>query len=122
MKKPTSPEGKTNKQKTKYSIKTKNRFSSKRIEQVVPKYIITLRILLQRSLIELEALSIYGETCLHSTISTLSNQKGIRFYRKSEAHKHRNGGVTHFTRYSIFDEDKEKAKALIKPFEASNDG
>ena len=90
-KKPASPPEKTSKKK----------FSTKKITQVIPKYIITLRILLDRSLIELEALSLYGETCLHSTISTLSNKKGIRFHRKSELHKNRAGGITKRTEIKL---------------------
>lgn len=112
MKKPTSPEGKTN--------QDKNKCSTNDIKQVIPKYIITLQILLKRSLVELEALSLYGETCLHSTISFLYNKKGIRFHRKNEPHEHRNGGIANFTRYSIYEEDREKTLALIKPYQASN--
>lgn len=114
MKKSASPEGKIN--------QDNNKCSTNKITQVIPKYIITLQCLLNRSLVELEAFNLYGETCLHSTISMLYNKKGIRFHRKTEAHKHQHGGITYFTRYTIFDEDVEKAKGLIKPFEASNDG
>ena len=59
-----------------------------------PKYIITLIHLLERrstGLNELEALGLYGETCLHSTISTLSNGHGMTFKRKREPHQHRGG-------------------------------
>jgi len=116
---PALPPEKTSKKK--FSTKNKNKLIKATIKKITPKYILTLRILLNRSLVELEAFKLYGETCLHSTISTLANKKGVRFHRKSEPHKHQNGGVTHFTRYTLFDEDREKAKALIKPFEASND-
>lgn len=92
-----------------------------RVGRVVPKYIICLRTLLDRSLTELEALNLYGETCLHSTISTLYNKKEIRFHRKPEAHKHRGGGVVYFMRYRIYETDRKKALALIKPYEATND-
>lgn len=50
---------------------------------------------------ELEALSSYSDTCLHSSISTLANKHGLQFTRKPEAHNHRGGGKTIFTRYSI---------------------
>lgn len=111
MKKPASPIEKTSLDLGKHT----------RHKRVVPKYLIALRYLLQGSLIELEALGLYGETCLHSTISTLYNQKGIRFHRKRETHRHRGGGITHFTRYSLFDEDRQKADALISIYEADND-
>lgn len=122
MNKPTSPEGKTSSDKSKCSTKKINILIKKPIKQIVPKYIIALSLLLKKSLVELEAFSEYGETCLHSTISTLANKNGIRFHRKSESHINRNRGETHFTRYTIFDEDREKAETLIKPFKASNDG
>lgn len=95
--------------------------NSNRVGRVVPKYIICLRILLKQSLVELEALREYGETCLHSTISTLYNQKGIRFHRKPEAHRHKGGGVVYFTRYSLYKSDRKKAMALIAPYVAAND-
>jgi len=57
---------------------------------------------------ELEALQAYGETCLHSTISTLANRHGLIIERKMEPHKHRRGGLTHFTRYSLVDEKSIK--------------
>jgi hypothetical protein len=59
-------------------------------------------------LIELEALQAYGETCLHSSVSTLSNKHDLIINRKTEPHQHRRGGITHFTRYSLVDEDSIK--------------
>ena len=61
-------------------------------------------------LTELEALSVYGETSLHSTISTLSNSKGLVFKRESQPHTHQHGRKVFFTRYWLLD-DKEIAKA-----------
>ena len=122
MKKPAFPKGKTNNDKKKCSTKVKTRLPKICSKQVIPKYIIALRFLLKMTLIELEAFNLYGETCLHSTISTLSNQKKIRFHRKSEAHQHKNGGVTHFTRYTLFNEDHYKAEILTRKYGASNDG
>lgn len=91
------------------------------LRQITPKYIICLRYLLKRTLVELEAFRLYGETCLHSTISTLSNQKGIRFERKLEKHRHKGGGYTHFTRYKLIEEDRSKALAIVSFYEAAND-
>lgn len=79
-----------------------------------PKYIIALQHLLERAdagMNELEALRLYGETCLHSTISTLSNGHGIPFTRVFERHCHRRGGITHFKRYRIA--DRKKALKLV---------
>jgi len=71
-----------------------------------PKYILCLEYFISRQadgLNELDALKLYGETCLHSTVSTLSNNHGISFTRKFEPHKHRNGGKTRFKRYWLND-------------------
>ncbi len=68
-------------------------------------------------LAELEALNSYGDTCLHSTISTLANSKGLIFKRVPEKHTHQRGGVTRFTRYSLFNgEEKVKAKMLLNHY------
>lgn len=70
------------------------------------KYIISLEHFLVRQsegLNQLEALGLYGETCLHSTVSTLANNHGINFRRRREPHKHRGGGTTHFMRYWLND-------------------
>jgi hypothetical protein len=67
-------------------------------------------------MIELEALQAYGETCLHSTISTLSNRHDLIIDRKTEPHQHRRGGMTHFTRYSLIDEESIKKAQNILAF------
>ena len=70
-----------------------------------------------KGMIELEALQAYGETCLHTTISTLANKHGLLIGRKTEPHNHRRGGVTHFTRYTLIDElSTHKAKALLSHY------
>ncbi len=81
-----------------------------------PKFIISLSHLMTRSLNELEALSLYGETCLHSTISTLKNKYGIDFCRVRESHQHRRGGKTSFMRYTLQKRYKEKAANLLKRY------
>ena len=81
----------------------------------VPKYIICLKHLYDRmsqGINELEALSLYGETCLHSTISTLANTHGIAFKRKMEPHQHQGGGITHFKRYWLC--TPSQAQRLLK--------
>ena len=84
----------------------------------IPKKAICLAYLMRRSLIELEALSLYGETCLHSTISDLSNKHGLIFKRVREAHKHQHGGITHFTRYTLAQESHSDAAMLLKRYGA----
>jgi hypothetical protein len=71
----------------------------------------------EKGMIELEALQVYGETCLHTTISTLANKHGLIIARKTEAHNHRRGGVTHFTRYTLIDElSVRKANSLLSHY------
>lgn len=82
-----------------------------------PKYIVSLKELIERGeagLNELEALSAYGETALHSTISTLCNGHGLEFKRVFEPHRHRRGGITHFMRYTLIDRDK--ALSMVQPY------
>lgn len=70
-----------------------------------------------RSLVQLEALSVYGETCLHSTISDLYNNHGVGFERAPEPHQHQGGGTTYFTRYTLLESSREKAQALVDHYE-----
>lgn len=82
-----------------------------------PKYIICLQHFLARQadgLNELDALRLYNETCLHSTVSTLSNNHGIRFKRKFEPHKHQGGGTTRFMRYWL--DDANQAVRMVSGY------
>ncbi|MAC45539.1 MAG: hypothetical protein CMI12_01620 [Oceanospirillum sp.] len=81
-----------------------------------PKKIIALQHLMERSLNQLEALPLYGETCLHSTISTLSNDHDIDFDRVREQHQHQGGGITHFMRYTLTDDSRSQAQALVNHY------
>ncbi len=70
------------------------------------KYIISLEhflVLQSEGLNQLDAFDLYGETCLHSTVSMLANDRGIKFKRRREPHKHRGRGTTHFMRYWLND-------------------
>lgn len=82
----------------------------------VPKKAICLSYLYQHSLVELEALSLYGETCLHSTISALANNNGLEFKRVRESHSHQHGGTVYFTRYTLADESRKAAAALLRHY------
>jgi hypothetical protein len=82
--------------------------------KLLPKKIVSLKILEVRSLIEPEALKLYGDTCLHSTVSTLWNTHNIGFDRVSEKY-----GVhkVSFTRYTLQENSKERAAQLIAHYE-----
>lgn len=93
-------------------------------------------------LVELEALTAFGTTCLHSDISTLYNKHGVIFIRKPEPHQHKCGGTVTFTRYtpaSLADAQKlltivnryrtkrslsplpeQQANKLLEPFKADS--
>jgi hypothetical protein len=45
----------------------------------------------ESGLIELEAFQAYGETCLHTTVSKLSNAHGLTFKRSSHQHRSKRG-------------------------------
>lgn len=79
----------------------------------LPLKIIALTHLLERSLNKLEALNLYGDTALNSTISTLTHKHGLVFERKNELHQHRNGGNTHLTRYTLSEDIRNSAEALV---------
>jgi hypothetical protein len=80
----------------------------------LPKFIVSLDVLIARSLIEPEALNLYGDTCLHSTISTLWNTHHIGFDRVPEKY-----GVYNvsFTRYTLQESSRERALNLIAHYE-----
>jgi hypothetical protein len=83
----------------------------------LPKFIITLELMISRGdigLNQLEAFSLSGETCLHSTVSTLANNHNIGFSRTREPHKHRNGGKVYFMRYRL--NSMENAYTLIEHY------
>lgn len=86
----------------------------------LPKKILALKHLIKHSLITLEASRLYGDTALHSTISTLSNTHGITFERKREAHIHQNGGLTYFTRYTLSELCRVRAEQLVAFYEAKH--
>ncbi|UZE95890.1 hypothetical protein [Alkalimarinus alittae] len=74
-----------------------------------PKYIICLKHFIEKQaegLNELDALRLYNETCLHSTVSYLTNKRNMKFRRKLQPHNHKGGGKTHFMRYWLADVDQ----------------
>ena len=90
-------------------------------KQQIPKTIIALSYLIDGSMNKLDALRLYGDTCLNTTISELSNYQGFRFIRKNEVHINKAGGRTHFTRYWLAEEDKARAIKMIYKY-WSDDG
>ncbi len=79
----------------------------------IPKYILSLTHFVNRSMNRLEALSLYGDTCLNTTVSALVNDHGISFIKKMEPHVNQAGGTVRFTRYRLADESKGRAYQLI---------
>ena len=66
-----------------------------------------------------EANELMGESCLHTSVSSLQNSKGITFFRRSEPWTHRHSGKTHFTRYWLACPKEEvKAVALLNKLRA----
>ena len=86
----------------------------------IPKYIVSLSYFIHRSMNRLEALSLYGDTCLNTTVSTLSKEHGFKFTKRLEPHTNQAGGLVHFTRYWLEDDSKEQAFQAIKPYLATN--
>ena len=71
----------------------------------------------EAGLFELEALQAYGDTALHSTISTLANSHGFTFRRLDHRHTNQFGLVVHFTRYILTDDEQiDKAKSQLKHY------
>ena len=65
----------------------------------------------------LEANNEYGETCLHTSVSTLTHNHGINFKYQPESIKNRAGSISRFTRYSLLtDDDVLRAKKLINHY------
>ena len=82
-----------------------------------PKKIIALHYLMTRPLIQLEAAELWGETCLHSTISELYHVNGLEFDRVQHPHQHRHGGMAYFKRYTLKESSKTKAQALLDQYQ-----
>jgi len=64
-------------------------------------------------MIQLEANQAYGETCLHSEISSLVHKHNITFSRVTESVTNRVGLVSSFTRYALLTESIDRAKRLV---------
>ncbi len=94
--------------------------TSKAYKQKIPKTIMALSYLIDGSMNKLEALSLYGDTCLNTTISELSNYQGFKFIRTSEVHYRKGGGRTHFTRYRLAEKDRERAIKMVYKYWSDN--
>lgn len=84
-----------------------------------PKYIVALECFLERQeqgLTTLEAMNLYGDTCLHTTVSDLCNNRGLGFRRVPEEHCHRGGGKTKLMRYWLLPQSVEQATAVIESY------
>lgn len=72
------------------------------------KQMICLAHLLVGSLNKLEALRLYNDTCLNTTISQLGD-KGYNFTKKREPHVNRIGDTVYFMRYALTPSSAQKA-------------
>lgn len=62
----------------------------------------------------LEANRKYGDTALHTSVSTLTHDHGIHFKRQPEDIENRAGAISRFTRYSLLtDDDVKRAMILV---------
>jgi len=111
--------------KSNYPTKKENTNLITKKTKIIPKrppYKIELCIaeLLERGdagLVELEALQAYGETCLHSSISTLANKYKLEFKRVSHKHNTKRNSTVYFIRYSLLNEQQRGgAKALLSQY------
>lgn len=82
----------------------------------IPKIILALNILIQRSANALEALSSHNEMNFHSTISTLCNEHGLEFDRVFEPYTHSGGWKTRFVRYTLKDTSRQRAIKLLNNY------
>lgn len=82
-------------------------------KNLTPKYIIALAHLLNGPMNGLEALSLYGDTCLNTTISILTHQHGMSFNKVLEPHNNRAGGTVYFKRYWLKQEHHTHALRLV---------
>lgn len=89
----------------------------KAVSRKPPKKIIALHYLMTRSLIQLEASELWGETCLHSTISELCHTNGLEFDRVQQPHQHRHGGMAYFKRYTLKESSRSAAQALLDQYQ-----
>lgn len=72
--------------------------------KIPTKHELCLALLIERGkqgINKLEALGLYGETCLNTTISELHREYGLDFIKVRETHQHQGGGETFFTRYTL---------------------
>ena len=79
------------------------------IPKNAPKRIVALYHFLQRSMYKLEALELYGETCLNTTVSELCKQ-GYEFGRKRERHLGRSGKMITYMRYWLMPHCRKQAE------------
>lgn len=75
---------------------------------------VALSHLLDQSLNTFEANRLYGDTCLHSTISLFENSYGFSFRRSPERIANRVGTKVTVTRYRLMTDHEQKAKNLVR--------
>jgi hypothetical protein len=69
---------------------------------------------LQGSMNSIDANNLYGDSCLHTSVSGLVRDHGIRFIRTREKVKNRAGSFSLFTRYRLHPDDVVKALEVVQ--------
>ena len=85
------------------------------IPKTAPKKIVALYQFLQRSMYKLEALDLYGETCLNTTVSELCKQ-GYDFERKREQHPNRAQKMSTYVRYTLKEHCHQQAEKELSEY------
>ena len=95
MKKPAAP---------KETASSTQKASITHKRKIPTKHELCLALLIERGkqgINKLEALGLYGETALNTTVSELFRFYDLQFDKIREPHKHQGGGETFFTRYML---------------------
>jgi hypothetical protein len=82
----------------------------------IPKYIVSLTYFANHSMNRVEAQSLYGDTYLNTTVSSLRIDHGIAFNQRVEPHFNQGGRTVRFTRYWLADDSRERVIQLIRRY------
>jgi len=96
------------------ALKVKDDSAANNTKKPPSKQETSLSYFLARSMNSMEANSLYGDTCLHTTVSDLKRCYGLRFERAREKIKNRMGVLVNFTRYQLFTEDSTRAHIVVR--------
>lgn len=63
----------------------------------------------------LDALTAYGDTCWHSSVSDL-RERGLKFHQREHRHTHQHGGAARFQAYLLTPDSVEAAQELLMSY------